>query len=454
MRLFSVLALALAFGTGTAMAACGSTSEDAAPAATSPESGPEMPQDDGGVADAEVAYPAPHAALPTVKTMGGPVLATPKVVPVFFPGFAFRTDLIDFLPKLGKSAYWKAVATEYGVGALTAMTTIDIADAPDAIVTDAEIQAWLISRFDGTHPEFGTTPIAGGIYTLFYPPTTTIYLGNAPTPSDGGVEGGVPEGGTKGPRAQASCKSFGGYHQDVKVGNINVSYAVIPQCATFGPLTGVDVVTGTPSHEIIEAATDPFPIAKPAYTTVDDDHISWTFALGAGEVGDMCAQYDSSFYKDPEIGYVVQRSWSNAAAKAGTEPCVPVPASEVPYFNASPVLPDYITLSVGTTKGITVPVGMSKTIELDLFSSAVMTGPMTVGIQSFGSGGGGGGDGGTAPKPPVSFALDKTTGVNGDKIKVTVTSNAATVSRLGATTFVITATVGTENHYWAGVVGN
>jgi len=455
MRLLPLLAVALTVGTGSAMAACGSTSDDAAPAATSPDSGPgvDLPVEDAGVADAEVAYPAPHAALPQVKTNGGPVLASPKVVPVFFPGFAFRTELLDFVPKMGKSAYWKAIGAEYGVGTLTATTAIDIADAPDAVITDAEIQTWLKSRFDGTHPEFGTTPIAGAIYTLFYPPTTTIYLGNAPTPNDGGVEGGVPEGGTKGPRAQASCKSFGGYHQDVRVGTVDVSYAVIPQCATFGPLTGVDVVTGTPSHELIEAATDPFPISKPAYATVDDDHLSWTFALGAGEVGDMCAQYDSSFYKDSEIGYVVQRSWSNAAATAGKEPCVPVPASEVPYFNASPRLPDDVSLTIGTTKGVVVPVGQSKTIELDLFSSAALSGPMTVSIQSFGGGGGGGG-GGAPATPPVSFALDKTTGVNGDKISVTVTSNAAAVSRLGATTFVITSAAGTEKHYWAGVVGN
>jgi hypothetical protein len=305
-----------------------------------------------------------------------------------------------------------------------------------------------VSRFDGTHPEFGTTPIAGAIYTLFYPPTTTIYLGNAPTPTgDGGVEGGVPEGGTKGPRPQASCKSFGGYHQDVRIKGVSVAYAVIPQCATFGPLTGVDVVTGTPSHELVEAATDPYPISKPAYASVDQDHLSWSFALGAGGVGDMCAQYDSSFYKDSEIGYVVQRSWSNAAATAGKEPCVPVPSSEVPYFNASPRLTDNVSLTIGLTKGITVPVGKSKTMELDLFSSAATSGPMTVTISSFAGGGAG-------STPPVELALDKSSGVNGDKISVTVTSNAAAASRLGATTFVITSTVGTDKHYWAGVVGN
>jgi hypothetical protein len=448
MRLFSILVLGLAVGTGTAMAACGSTSDGAAPAPTSPESGTlEMPQDEAGVvADADVAFPAPHAPLPQVKNSGGSVLANPTAVPVFFPGFGFRTELVDFIPKMGKSAYWKAVASEYGVGTLTGATPIDIVDAPDAIITDAEIQSWLVSRFDGTHPEFGNTPIAGAVYTLFYPPTTTIYLGSAPVQNDGGIEGGVPEGGTKGPRAQASCKSFGGYHQDVHVKGVPVAYAVIPQCATFGPLTGVDVVTGTPSHELVEAATDPYPITKPAYASVDDAHISWSFALGAGEVGDMCAQYDSSFYKDSEIGYVVQRSWSNAAAAAGKEPCVPVPASEVPYFNASPRLDDDVSLTIGLTKGINVPVGKSKTMELDLFSSAPMSGPMTVDIAAFGSGG--------TSTPPVTFALDKATGVNGDKITVTVTSNAAAASRLGATTFVITSTVGADKHYWAGVVGN
>jgi hypothetical protein len=117
MRLFSVLALGLALGTGTAMAACGSTSDNAAPATISPESGPvETPQDEAGVADADVAYPAPHAALPQVKNSGGAVLANPKAVPVFFPGFGFRTEIVDFVPKMGKSAYWKAVASEYGVG--------------------------------------------------------------------------------------------------------------------------------------------------------------------------------------------------------------------------------------------------------------------------------------------------------------------------------------------------
>jgi hypothetical protein len=453
LRAASTFAFVLSLSTGGALAAC-SSSNDASPS-TTPDAGGST--DDAGSAD-PAAYPAEHSPLPQVTSLGGPVLATPKVVPIFFPGFSFRTELVDFSAKLGKSAYWKAVASEYGVGELTALTAIDVADAPAAIITDADIQAWLESRFDGTHPEFGTTPVEGAIYTLFYPAATTIYLGNAPTPTpdggadsgatDGGADSGATDGGARQPRAQASCKSFGGYHQDVKVKGVSVAYAVIPQCTKFGPLTGLDVVTGTPSHEWVEAATDPYPIGNPAYSTVDDAHLSWQFALGAGEVGDMCAQYDSSFYKDTEIGYTVQRSWSNAAATAGAEPCVPAPPGATPYFNTAPILKDDVSLAFGVTKGVTVPVGKSKTIELDLFSSAATSGPWTVEVAASGAGGGGAGT------PPVSFSLDTTSGQNGDKVNLTITANAATTSRIGGSIFVITSTLGTEKHYWAGVVGN
>jgi hypothetical protein len=448
MRVLPLLALSLLCGAATAVAACGSTEDDSAPAPAADSGAVTPPVDTDGAADAgpAVSYPAPHSTLPTVATSNGPVLANPTIVPIFFPGFGFRTQLIDFTSKIGKSAYWKAVSSEYGVGMLTAQTAIDVVEPPDAVITDADIQAWLKSRFDGTHPEFGTAPIAGAIYTVFYPPTTTIYLGAAPTTNDGGVEagGGGTDAGTRQPRSQSSCTYFGGYHQNIKVGTADLAYAVIPQCAAFGPLMGLDVVTGTPSHEWVEAATDPYPLTRPAYSQVDDDHISWTFALGAGEVADMCAQYDSSFYKDPEIGYFVQRSWSNAAAKIGTEPCVPALPGAIPYFNASPVLKDNVSLTIGETKGVTIPVGKSKVVELDLFSSGPTSGPWTVAVQGTGN----------TMAPPLSFALDKTSGVNGDKIMVTITSNTAASTRLGGTTFIVTSTLGTEKHYWAGIVGN
>ena len=46
-----------------------------------------------------------------------------------------------------------------------------------------------------------------------------------------------------------------------------------------GGLSAFDTLTGTTSHELIEAATDPYPYQNTAYGSVDDGHISWLFVL-------------------------------------------------------------------------------------------------------------------------------------------------------------------------------
>ena len=80
----------------------------------------------------------------------------------------------------------------------------------------------------------------------------------------------------------------------------------------------------------------------------------------------------------------MQRTWSNKAAPAGHDPCVPALPGEV-YFNAAPVLNDNITVDViGQTsrcKGVKIAVGETKTIEIDLFSDAATGGPWTVAVQ-------------------------------------------------------------------------
>src|SRR4051812_39636222 len=125
MRLLTVLGLSASIGIGTAMVACGDTVVEAPAAAEMPDTGTvDPPADDAGIEP--VAYPAPHSALPKVANMGGPVLATPKIIPVFFPGFGFRTQVVEFASKLGKSNYWKAVTSEFGVGPLTAGTPIHV----------------------------------------------------------------------------------------------------------------------------------------------------------------------------------------------------------------------------------------------------------------------------------------------------------------------------------------
>ena len=110
----------------------------------------------------------------------------------------------------------------------------------------------------------------------------------------------------------------------------------------------------------------------------------WEEGSFGGEVADMCQDNDDSNYLPPGSTYTVQRSWSNAAATAGTNPCVPVPATG-PYFNSYPTLPDQVTLTAGspsggpiTTTGVNIPLGQSRTIDVVLHSEAPTSGPWTV----------------------------------------------------------------------------
>ena len=64
---------------------------------------------DGG-AEASTTYPAFVIDAPQVTDYGGPELTSPKVQPVYFPGFDYATQLTDFNAKIGASAYWAALA--------------------------------------------------------------------------------------------------------------------------------------------------------------------------------------------------------------------------------------------------------------------------------------------------------------------------------------------------------
>ncbi len=387
----------------------------ATPDAAAPDADNGLPSD---------TYPAPHPALPEVQANGGPTLTAPRVVPIFFPGYAYKTQVIDYLSKVGATDYWSANVKEYAVGAITAGTAIELTETPPDNITDQEIQTWLADKLDGTHAEFGA-PDASTIYTIYYPTSTTVDL-----------------------QGSKSCVAFGGYHENIDIGAKSIPYAVIPQCVKFHALTGVDVVTGTTAHELVEAVTDPYPATNPAYTGMDDEHAAWEFALGGGETGDMCSPFDASFYKPAGFDYTVQRSWSNAAAKAGHDPCVPGLAG-LPYFNSAPVLPDTITLGFGqqmlVTKGIKIPVGQSRTIELDLFSEGKTAGPWKVSAKEPSRGG-------MMSAPTLEFTLDRSSGVNGEKLHLTI--KVLKASQYKAASFVVVSELGTQKAYWAGLVGN
>ena len=132
------------------------------------------------------------------------------------------------------------------------------------------------------------------------------------------------------------------------------------------------------SHELVEAATDPFPLSNPAFGIEDHADIVWAVINGGGEVGDMCAFNDDAYFVPAGSTYMVQRSWSNAAAKKMQNPCVPY-ANTAPYFNSFPAL-DMISYTSDKfmTRGLQIPLGQSRTIDVNLYSNAPTKGPWTV----------------------------------------------------------------------------
>jgi hypothetical protein len=385
------------------------------------------PADGGAGEGGTVAFPAPFGPAPQVGSAGGVTLAAPKAVAITFDSDALRPQIEQFMAGVGATAWWKTTTAEYGVGTLGAGNPVRLTEAAPATISDADIQTFLAGKLDGTHPEFGT-PDSTTVYTLFYPDaTTSITVGDATT-------------------TIKSCTDFGGYHSELALTNgTKIVYAVIPRCTQgFAGMTGIDAVTGTASHELVEAATDPYAVTAPAFSGTDDDGVGLELMLGGGEVGDMCVGTGNSFFKPDNFPFMVQRTWSNTAASAGQDPCVP--AMPGPYFNAAVQAADQITYTnAGQSskfKGIQIPVGTSKTIDVIIYSDAP-TDVITLGAMDNSALRGG--------TPQLTFTWDKNTGRNGDKVHLTITAVAMNAN--GIAPFLLTASYNNRVTLSGGVVG-
>jgi hypothetical protein len=377
-------------------------------------------------------YPAFKPTPPTIVSLGGPVLATPKVVPVFFSNDdpLITAGLADFTSKVGATEYWTATTAEYGVGPMASGAPVQLSEAAPALLDDADIQAWLSAKLNADDPAF-PVPDENTIFLLTYPAGVTVTF-----------QGG------------SSCVNFGAYHNSLKLdanhGNITVPYAMSPRCASFGGLSGIDMVTSGASHELVEAVTDPAPLDNPAFELIDDDHLFWLLAVGS-ETGDMGTGHGPSAYAVfPGLASKAQRCWSNKAALALHDPCVPYATGEA-YFNAAVVLPDPKVLSLGggtkyNSHVVKIPVGESRDVEIDLFSDAPTSGPWTVDLVDVASLGG---------PASLKFVADRPGGVNGEKIHVSITAvKKGSPQNLDLSLFYVRSTLGTQRHLWVGAVAN
>lgn len=289
--------------------------------------------------------------LPQVVDVGGTFLVSPKVQPILYASDAGATDVLAFLQELATTSYWAQATSEYGVGPLTILPPVMLTEPAPTSVTDAMLESSLSDNTSGANPAWGAAD------------PSTIYLFV------------LPEGTIESDSEGACCTDYDGYHFQADVGQganvVTVPYALSCACPGFdGPnVTDLQERTVDMSHELVESATDPFPNSDPAYTQEDDADIVWTLVTD-GEVADMCELNDDANVIPPGSTYMIQRSWSNAAAARFENPCVPV-LTTTPYLNSFPQLGN-ITYAAGhiTTQGIQIPLGQSQTIDVALLSGA------------------------------------------------------------------------------------
>ena len=376
-----VVTLVIAF----TLLACSSTPGDTRAPGASPEGGSQdvsAPGDAG--AEPSPAYPAFHPSMPQIQQGSGAVNASPVVVPVYFGGETLQAALDATVSTWLASPAFRTSLQEYGVSSATVAPSIALTEAAPANAKDTDIEAWLKGKLDGTHPEFGpvdATTLAARIFVLYYPEATTITRGG-PTPAQ-------------------SCGGWDGYHAGAALASGAVAhYVVLARCT---PSAGavLDLLTSVATSMIASDAADPLTSLSgqpAAWGGFDAPHAMAQY--GNDEVGSACELLPPA--AEQGVSGAVDRIWSNAAAAAYHDPCLPAPSD--PYFVAVPVLTDDIDLGSAHTKGVIVPRGQSVTVEVQLLSD----GPTDAWDLSAPISGG------------LDLTFDQPTGNDGDTRKLTV----------------------------------
>ena len=359
--------------------------------------------------------------LPKVISLGGPVLSAPRLQPIYLPGHPFVAEVDDFLARLSASAFWPAVTGEYGVGGLTVLPSHESSVAGPASIVSSDV------------PSFFTQVMTADAEALGPASRDTMYLVLFPASTQVTMSG------------QALCEmaTASGYHTEANVAGTTVALIVIPFCTSYPgdtTLSGFSVLTPTISHELVEAASDPFPSSAPAFLTTDDAHAMWAVAVNGGEVADLCENESPNLVMPADIGQPVQRVWSNAAVDAGSGPCVPVPPGET-YFAAIPALPDQVLVQ-RSGKSFSVPalrakVGADATVAVHLRSENDQPPSWSVGALEYHA------------DAPLAMAGRSTMGLNRQTLGLRVFPNAAAA---GVFPLIVASATADATHFWIGTV--
>jgi hypothetical protein len=343
-------------------------SVDAGGPALLPRSPPPLDAADGGLLARK---------LPSIAYRGGPFLRNPRIVTISFakddPKLVSRLELFGGI--ITGSSWWRAVTEGYCVtpdtciGDGSAAPPVHLADALPAELRDADVDALLLRAAK-----------AGRLGPLDSNTLWIVYLPKGITLSDGAARYCA-----GGPRA---------FHRSVDVDGVRIPFAVLPRCGDEAELTG------TASHEILEATTNVFP-AERGFAFVTGSGPSGFTAAGLEPV-DPCGLVTMDGHWTIESGFVVHRAWSNREASLAHDPCVPS-RPELPYVMVVPREPAVRLAHEGD----------AVTVDLDASAAGA---PLTWAISAFDL------SGYQDHASYVELSLDKATVRSGDSARLTITS--------------------------------
>ncbi len=240
---------------------------------------------------------------PPLPSRGGPVISHPYVVTLTYANDANRVALDAYSDVMvAETGWWSATTSEYGVGALASLGAVHLTDDAPPSATEASIQSYLLARAaDGTIPHAPDGTFDGVMALLYFPPGAAITL------SDGAM----------------ACSGWHGVHGEARAGTTHLVYALAIDCGAARGFDHLGYLEAASSHELVEAATDPFVRSAPAYLVNTSVADPWMIF---GETTDRCV--GRYLVRGASV---LARSWSNAAGAAGTDPCVPTEPGEIFY---------------------------------------------------------------------------------------------------------------------------
>jgi hypothetical protein len=285
-----------------ALAACSSAPAPSPSAALDLGLGldPASPVDLAPPPDASFATAA-HPPLPELQRNAGDVIRGLRLVSVVASGDPLAQALLDFGDALVASSWWTAIGADYGLGAATgSLGLTGPAIDGGTNLGGARIKSYLTALATGS-----AAPDGHSVYVLYLPSGVGILDNN-----------NQPIGG---------CVAFHFGNFDAK-GDV---WAVVKRCGT----PAGDSATYLASHEIAEGCADaavgkgwslPFaPSGTPPW-------MQDVWAVGEGhEASDLCQGAGAT----RQGGHSYARIWSNTAAAAGRDPCLP--SLPGPYVNVS-----------------------------------------------------------------------------------------------------------------------